>query len=922
MALNLTSFPINTSDGTASESSIGLCPIMYQDVTASGNTATVNSEYGVRKGIGDSLSGAVSGLNYGVGAPVYAGNTTDPLNVYADVRSVTSYSPRFVFEDTGNGLTIGYDGSYGSSYFSTSSHFVQGGSLQALGHLNIVDINGSYTGNYFGDGTDGVYNVTSDTYLQSTTDGDAVVLHTTQLNVAAGTTLTTLTRCKALIAYVQGDLNVDGTITMTARGANVDPIAAGVPVSGLQFIRSTPGGTQSLTSSVVNGMGSSAITAEAKQLATSTGTLFTISRGGAAAKVSGSSGDTTGTAFVFENGNDGTTGKSGSGGTGVVSATSNAWSTGAAGTCFGGGSGGGAAIGGSNLTSTATANGGKGGDGVGSAAAGSGAGNPAGTPANSGLAGSTGTGGTLILIVGGNVRVSSTGSITANGSNGNGSLTLASGGASGGGNILILYAGQLINSGTISANGGTSGTWSTTTARAGHGSVQIAQVSEQGSFVGFSDTLVPVCANMQNTSMMQDHIVSGAALNTWNSDVAIAKISVKTPVESAFSLSGVPVAIGYRANEQDLFTQIGAFTTRNRLQVQTEGEEIPLVYTQNMYQTQYVYFTTPSTIVAYMSGAVLGLTGEADVRVFFDQVKYSYGQGVGVYPSSSTSDGSNVTSVVKVDFSTVFPSVQGSMGSPREYAASASARSFSYLAGGLTLSGTTTTTIQRYSTSYFNATAQSRSALSVSRGKLSAAANYNFGWFFGGLTNNTTPVATIDRLSFSDDTTSASSRASLVNSQAKHTSFTERTSPANTWICGGGIANDASQQAFATVVQKYTFATDTSNASNRATLASASEYSGRGSSTTKGWVFDGYSNSSTSSVVQSLTFSNDTAATIAELNDIVARKCPANSTSLDGSAQLLVGSSVTKITFANSTAALETTYSNFGSYSTGWTGAS
>ena len=89
---------------------------MYPDVTASGDIAVVDSEYGVRKAIGNSLSDAVSGINYGLGAPVYAGNSTDPLNVYADVRSVKSFSSRFVFQDEGNGLVIGYDGSYGSSF--------------------------------------------------------------------------------------------------------------------------------------------------------------------------------------------------------------------------------------------------------------------------------------------------------------------------------------------------------------------------------------------------------------------------------------------------------------------------------------------------------------------------------------------------------------------------------------------------------------------------------------------------------------------------------------------------------------------------------------------------------------------------------------------------------------------------------------
>ncbi len=66
-------------------------------------------------------------------------------------------------------------------------------------------------------------------------------------------------------------------------------------------------------------------------------------------------------------------------------------------------------------------------------------------------------GGTIILIVGGDLTI--TGTISANGgtaTSGN-AYYCAGGGGPGGGNILILYAGTLSNSGTVTATKGVAG---------------------------------------------------------------------------------------------------------------------------------------------------------------------------------------------------------------------------------------------------------------------------------------------------------------------------------------------------------------------------------------------------------------------------------------------------------------------------------
>jgi hypothetical protein len=321
-------------------------------------------------------------------------------------------------------------------------------------HVGVTDKN------FWGTGADGALNTAMDTNVcDATTDGSACVMQYTNLTVNAGHTLTTQVRRKGLIIYVSGDAVINGKISMTARGANADPVAAGVPAGGLKIVRYTSA-TANVGTSDLSGTGS---TVESGQASVTSGTAWTFARaggsGGAANNIGGSSTTSSG-------GGAGGNSSYGAGGAG------------SAGTVFSGGSGGGggglrymdmdgvcedvATAGGA-----ATANGGAGGAGAAvgvfggcnssASGTGGGAGNPGGIGRSIGggvgNAGGTGTGGLLILFVRGNLTIGATGSIESKGMSG-GSGTLSDGGGSGGGSILILYAGSLSNSGVVSAAGG------------------------------------------------------------------------------------------------------------------------------------------------------------------------------------------------------------------------------------------------------------------------------------------------------------------------------------------------------------------------------------------------------------------------------------------------------------------------------------
>lgn len=338
--------------------------------------------------------------------------------------------------------------------------------------------------NWWGTGADGNVTISSNTNLTSTTDGDMVVKNYQDLTINSSVTLGLSNRCRGALLYVKGNLVVNGTISVTARGCKANPadattsgntpVASGdgnaVPSTGIRIRRRKSGQTSSNSDSTLfHGCGTAAVTSEANQVVlVSNGQVFTIARTGA----SGATGQT----ITLSNlngiaGSNGTTGQSGGGGSGGLRADTFSASTGAggAGTCFSGGAASGAvSTASSGITGTAGSSfGGAGGNAIDGTLAeqSGGAGNPGGEWVGQSLPNykaTDGTGGLLIIIVRGSITIGASGIIEAKGSRGGGysGMNGQAGAGSGGGNIVILHAGSVSNSGTITASGGLGGLFS------------------------------------------------------------------------------------------------------------------------------------------------------------------------------------------------------------------------------------------------------------------------------------------------------------------------------------------------------------------------------------------------------------------------------------------------------------------------------
>jgi len=359
-------------------------------------------------------------------------------------------------------------GSVSDSY-ADSSKIDGANSSNQLVASGQVQINTS-NGNFFGDGSDGDVTISSSTNLSSSTDGDMVVKEYNSLTINSSRTLTVSNRNKGLFIYVKGNAVINGSLSMSARGASVNPTTAGVSSTGLRLPMIKSGQTSTLAAADFSGAGSAVISAVSNQPAISgNGKIYTVDR-------TGNSGGNGGDASADPNysGYPGSTGGNKSGGGGGGAAGGGAAGTnvtrGAAGTCFSGGSGGGAQYHNAGYqnysTSVGGAYGGAGGNGSlqgvyvgGSYAAGGGAGNNGGNDydgvAGTANDGGNGTGGLLYLIVGGNLTIGSGATIQANGVvGGSNNYYGGAGGSSGGGAVTVLYAGSLSNSGTVQASGG------------------------------------------------------------------------------------------------------------------------------------------------------------------------------------------------------------------------------------------------------------------------------------------------------------------------------------------------------------------------------------------------------------------------------------------------------------------------------------
>jgi hypothetical protein len=343
------------------------------------------------------------------------------------------------------------------------------------------------TTNYMGDGSDGTLSTSANvTHTVTTTngpyDGDMVVKQYSSLTINAGHTMTVNQPCRGMFIYVAGDCTINGTLSMTGKGAAADPTVSGgsdanaVGTNGLQLGLMTAGGTQTFTNDGTgfNGAGTAVRTAIANTAnISSSGTIFSISQLGA----TGPTGSSVTEYGGHADGVNGTTGAStistGSGGTGSRLNPNGAIATpgdGGDGGAFSGGAGSGGAGANSGATAIGGAGGnygGAGGDGAntswGTVSIAGGAGNPGGSVTHDTYTpvpayGSTpdGVGGIIWLIVGGNLTIGAHGKIEAEGISGGSAYV--DGGSSGGGAIFALYTGTYTvdntNTTPISAIGG------------------------------------------------------------------------------------------------------------------------------------------------------------------------------------------------------------------------------------------------------------------------------------------------------------------------------------------------------------------------------------------------------------------------------------------------------------------------------------
>ena len=299
---------------------------------------------------------------------------------------------------------------------------------------------------YFGDNSDGpgIFTGSITTLrtrisgsFKSTQDGQAVIKNFSSLFISRSVVIKPTNRCRGLLIFVDGDATISGSLSMSGRGAKFTGSDASFQVLNPPYLGD-------YWSSL---------------LFPSSSYLSRVFATGAAGAPS---------AAINQNGQPGSAGAlsgqsgGGGGGGGGTTTPSNLGGAGAAGTSFSGGSAGsGAAAPSAGVSGRAF--GGAGGSVVAApATSGGGAGNPTGTlNTNAG----EGTGGLLILIVKGNLKIGPNGSITADGQRGGDGF--AGGGGSGGGIIYIYYGGNLTNNGSITCNGGAGGTKTGPTTGAG-----------------------------------------------------------------------------------------------------------------------------------------------------------------------------------------------------------------------------------------------------------------------------------------------------------------------------------------------------------------------------------------------------------------------------------------------------------------------
>ena len=365
--------------------------------------------------------------------------------------------------------------------------------------------------NFYGDGSDGALNTTGDvTWTVSNKngnyDGDMVYKQLQSLTINAGHKVTVDQPCRGMFLFVDGDIIINGTLSMTNKGPAANPTSSGgsdnnaVDVGGITygfFVTTLQGDSWSPTNAFngcgtgirdlinTNGTASDSVNKFKKHVIGRTG-----GDGSPRPSVSGNSAKEDPADIRGGNGNDASSKMTGGGGAGgqAYEAYNGAGGEGGNGTCWSGGSGGGGAAGGGAANAghrgdNANDYGGAGGDGGDHNESGGGrpcgtggAGNPGGNDGSG--TGSLndagdGNGGLIMIVCSGSVTIGANGSIQSHGNRGGDNTgtgdNSSMGGGSGGGHIMlasketITASGSAVTSnhyvGSAGSQVGSTGTW-------------------------------------------------------------------------------------------------------------------------------------------------------------------------------------------------------------------------------------------------------------------------------------------------------------------------------------------------------------------------------------------------------------------------------------------------------------------------------
>jgi hypothetical protein len=443
-----TSVSATAGNGTAvvsftAPSNIGAAPVTSYTVTSTPGNITAT---------GASSPITVNSLTNG---------TSYTFTVVANNSAGSSVSSTASSSITPNAFTFGVPLSSTSIYalMSTPATLVPNAITPTTG--STLSIAGNSLGNYdytFFTSSQTLSSFTASNWFTNNADTNAALIWVRgDLTINSGVTFTPSVRKLFTCVYVTGNLVLNGTMSMTARGAN----------------HSGTGNSAGYVAPATIVLANGTLSGTTNPNIPSTDGSYKILTGQSAG----------------QSGNNAAAGGTGGGGTGSHGGGGNN-SGGAAGTAFSGGPGGGGAYGGGPPPSGGTtgldsffagqangARGGNSGDSNSTVTAGGGAGNPGGLAWNStnyssdasnssAQNGQDGTGGTLIVIVEG--TISGSGAFTSQGSNGGYAQWISysgpyqpnnwveGGGGSGGGSINLLTRAYSF-SGSFSVNGGAGG---------------------------------------------------------------------------------------------------------------------------------------------------------------------------------------------------------------------------------------------------------------------------------------------------------------------------------------------------------------------------------------------------------------------------------------------------------------------------------